>query len=141
MEKLIFNQANKQMDFSFETLESQLLSIGGIRVVGDFDEDIKHLLTRGEIFSPKKVKSVKMKPNRCHANSGVFWKNFSDANGLDNVQIVAGWCLSEDGLWRQHSFIYQPIDNIIIETTVKRKIYFGFVLNLKESNIFYENNY
>lgn len=115
--------------------------MGGIRVAGDFEEDLDNMLSRGQRFSPKKVKSVRMTSCRCHGNSGIFWHNYSNEHGFDNVQIATGWCLSEDGIWRQHSFVYQPIDNIIIETTVKRKIYFGFVLDLEESELHYQNNY
>ncbi len=131
----------KQTKPKFSTLVKNLLAIGGTRVVGDFDEDLAKILSRGEVFSPKKVKSVKMIPCRCHANAGVFWDNYSYKNGFDNIQIVTGFCLSEDGLWRSHSFLYQPIDNVIIETTVKRKIYFGFALNLEESKSHHENNH
>lgn len=126
---------------SFEILKNKLLSIGGIRVAGDFEEDLDKMLSRGEVFKPKKVKKVKMKPCRCHGNSGVFWKNYSEQNGFDNIKIVTGWCLSTDGLWRSHSFVYQPMDNVIIETTEKRVIYFGFSLDIDESEIFYDNNY
>lgn len=125
----------------FKKLEKKLLSIGGIRVAERLEEFLDEVLSRGEFFSPKKVKLCRMKPNGCHANAGVFWKNYSDENGFDNIQIVSGWCLSKDGIWRQHSFLYQPIDNIIIETTEKRTVYFGYTLNLKESESHYENNY
>ena len=125
----------------FKDLENKLLLMGGIRVAGNFEEDLEAMIFRGQRFSPKKVKSIKMKSCRCHGNSGVFWKNYSQENGLDNIQIATGWCLSDDGIWRQHSFLYQPMDNIIIETTVKRKLYFGFVLDLKESERFYNENY
>lgn len=127
------------MDFS--DLTQKLLSIGGIRVAGEFDEDLGKLMTRGEIFSPKKVKSVKMKPCRCHGNAGVFWKNYSEQHGFDNIKIVVGWCLSKDGIWRCHSFLYQPMDNVVIETTQKRTVYFGFILDLEESESHYEHNY
>ena len=126
---------------NFETLKAKLLSLEGTRVVDTFEEDLEKLLTRGEVFKPKKIKLQRMIPCRCHGNSGVFWKNYSDANGYDNIQIVTGWCLSTDGLWRQHSFLYQPIDDIIIETTEKRKIYFGFSLNVDESQYFHASNY
>lgn len=126
---------------AFEDLEKKLLSIGGIRVVHQPEEDLESILVRGQIFKPKTIKLMPMKPNRCHGNAGIFWKNFSDANGFTNVQIVTGWCLSEDDLWRQHSFIYQPISDRIVETTTKRKIYFGFALDVSESLWFHENNW
>lgn len=126
---------------NFDTLEKKLLSIGGTRVAKQPEEDLDSMLSRGQVFFSKKVKRVKMKPCRCHGNAGVFWKNYSEANGFDNIKIVTGWCLSKDGIWRQHSFLYQPMDNVIIETTEKRIVYFGFVLDLKESEVFHENNY
>lgn len=126
---------------NFDTLRSKLLSIGGVRVAEVFEEDLDKVLSRGKVFSPKKVRLKKMRPCRCHGNAGVFWKNYSDVNGFDNIKIVCGWCLSDDGIWRQHSFLYQPIDNVIIETTVKRVVYFGFALDLDESELHHEHNY
>lgn len=123
-------------------LENKLLSLGGKVFVGRYEEDIDKLLTRGTAFLPKKVKLVPMKQSRCHANAGVFWKNYSDEHGKDKVKIVVGWALSEDDqYWRQHSFVYLPKENTIIETTMKRQIYFGFILTDKEAQYHYDNNY
>ena len=122
-------------------LENKLLSLGGETFVGCYEEDIDKLVTRGQAFSPKKVKLVKMEMCRCHANSGVFWKNYSDEHGKDSVQIVVGWALSKDQMWRQHSFVYLPKTKTIIETTTMREIYFGFILTNEEAQTHYKNNY
>jgi hypothetical protein len=124
----------------FAQLNDKLLKIGGERVAERFEEDLHKLLTRGEIIKPKKVVLVKMRDCQCHANSATFYENYSQKNGFDNVQIVTGWALSKDNIWRQHSWIYMPMDDVIVETTLKRKIYFGFYLNNKESELFCENN-
>src|ERR1035437_2752737 len=123
-------------------LENKLLRLGGEIFVGRYEENIKELLTRGMLFISKKVKLVKMKTSHCHANAGVFWKNYTEDNGEGSAQIVVGWGLSEDDqMWRQHSFIYLPKKKTIVETTVLRQIYFGYILTEEEAQNHYDNNY
>ena len=49
-------------------------------------------------------------------------------------------CLSEDGLWRQHSWVVQPMTRTVKvwETTVERVAYFGVVLNDEECQEFFD---
>ena len=53
-----------------------------------------------------------------------------------------GYALSEDGLWRCHSWVVQPMARTVRvwETTVKRVAYFGVVLTSEECEDFVENN-
>jgi hypothetical protein len=81
-----------------------------------------------------------MKPSKAHANAGVFWYNYSEENGTDSVKIVTGYGLS-DGQWHSHSWVILPKFKILVETTVKRDMYFGVELNENESFDFYDNNY
>jgi hypothetical protein len=123
-------------------LEKKLLSVGGKVVVCCYEEDLEKLLTRGQVFTPKKVNYKRMRRSGCHANAGIFWNNYSKEHGTDSVKIVVGWGLTErDQYWRQHSFIYLPKENKIIETTEKRQIYFGFILTEDEAEKHYFNNY
>ena len=121
--------------YDWNKLVNKLLSIGGERVVEVYETDLEKLLTRGEIITGR-IRSVKrwMKPCRCHQNSATFFKNYVSEKGKENINIITGWGLSEDGLWRQHTWL--KIKNEIIETTVKRKIYFGVILKDKEIDEF-----
>ena len=43
--------------------------------------------------------------------------------------MVRGWALRlDDGIWFQHSWIFDNKKEIIIETTMRRKLYYGFIL-------------
>lgn len=79
---------------------------------------------------------------RCHANSGIFWSNYSTEHGTDAVKIVTGWALiDDDGVWVQHSWLQlKDRNNLIVETTIKRDKYFGFVLTDVEAIEFCDNN-
>jgi hypothetical protein len=76
-----------------------------------------------------------MRESRCHQNVTYFYKNYIEKNS-DICNIVTGWALSDDGYWRQHSWIYLADYDEIIETTEERKKYFGFILNDKETEEF-----
>jgi hypothetical protein len=45
------------------------------------------------------------------------------------IRIAFGYALAPDGLWRQHSWGVDAEDGRIVETTVRRVCYYGFVLN------------
>ena len=55
---------------------------------------------------------------------------------------MTGYALSDDGMWRQHSWCICDAgeeyieDSIIIETTEKRLAYFGFIMDEEESEEF-----
>lgn len=124
----------------FNTLKSKLLSFGGTNVNEVFEEDLTKLLTKGVLFKPSKILVVKMKQSRCHENSACFWGNYTDEHGASDMKIVTGWVLDNE-TWYQHTWLYQPKSNRIIETTHKRKLYFGYILSDDEAKEFYYNNY
>jgi hypothetical protein len=70
-------------------------------------------------------------PHECHANAA-FWEQ---NRGQFPVAIVSGYALSEEGLWRQHSWlIAKPYRRwTVIETTVRRVLYYGVVLTDAEA--------
>jgi hypothetical protein len=53
--------------------------------------------------------------------------------------ICTGYALTRDGMWRQHSWVYTR-SGTVVETTVKRVQYFGFIMNETECEIFLEDN-
>lgn len=125
----------------FEKLKTILLNLGGEYVSEVFEEDLEKLLTRGQFFNSKS-QIIKMRDSKCHSNCAFFWGNYSDEHGIDSVKIVTGWALTKnDETWRQHTWVYLLKKNLIIETTVKRDKYFGFILNNEEADEFYQLNW
>lgn len=119
-------------------LHDKLLSFGGQEVVmPDIEEDLKKILKRGQLFYGDHARMMRGKPSQCHRNSALMW----DAN-RGRCQIATGYALSEDGLWRQHSWVVQPLTLSwrVWETTEKRIAYFGFVLDDDECDEFLYNN-
>lgn len=119
-------------------LKEKLLSIGGQKVANTFEEDLEKLLSRGFIFKPNDIEQLRMEQGRCHKNSAYYWK---DKDRDESEKIATGWALLENGTWVQHSWIYLPHEEIILETTPNEYFeYYGFVLNKKEAEDFYWNN-
>ena len=130
-------------DKNHEILWKKLLSFGGHRVTERYEEDLEKILNRGYLVKSNisKVDHVAMKRSRCHENASCFWYNYTKEHGIDSMYIATGWALSDDGLWRQHTWLVDPSDGGVIETTVERLMYFGFKLTNEESEIFYDENY
>ena len=125
----------------FRTLHSILIRIGGWETVFAHDEpDMKAILERGRYF-PGKSLSISGRPSQCHDNVRSFYAN--PTKKTVGAKICTGYALSEDGFWRQHSWLYQPYTTSggketfrIIETTVKRLAYFGFIMTDAEAQKF-----
>lgn len=116
-------------------LRDRLLTFGGhVACLPLVEEDYDNIMQRGQFFYGKGVKFRKGRPSQCHMNSALLW----DAN-RGRCQIATGYALSQDGCWRQHSWVVQPMTRKyrIWETTTRRVAYFGFVMTEKESEEFY----
>ena len=81
---------------------------------------------------PRKLKQIPGTSRECHRNSCLLWRNNT------NVTIVTGYALSDDGLWRQHTWCIMGEE--VWESTTRRELYFGYVLNTKEAEKFYAEN-
>jgi hypothetical protein len=81
------------------------------------------------------VKGGVRRQSQCHSNTAELW----DLNKDRGFKIMTGWALSGDKQWRQHSWGVHK--GKVIETTVKRKAYYGYVLNHRESEDFHYENY
>lgn len=106
-----------------EDLKAKLLTFGGEAVVlPRVEHDYKAIMGRARLFTvpPFKLKFVKGKPCHCHANVA---KN----SMFEGYDIMTGYALSEDGVWRQHSWNITH-DLVLVETTEPRVAYFGFHL-------------
>jgi hypothetical protein len=121
-----------QINPEYKPLVDKLLNIGGdFVIIWRYEPDLDKLISRGKLFK-NKIILKQMDFSHCHENAAKLWfKN-------KNLKIVTGWALSDDGLWRQHSWILK--NNTIIETTEIREKYFGVILTEEEDEHFYVSN-
>jgi hypothetical protein len=127
---------NRQTSYKvlWKRLEKRLLAIGGKVVVPPSEEPhLEPLLKRGFLLNLP-VTMRRGKKSQCHTNSAALW-------GEDPAwcRVATGYALSEDGAWRQHSWVVGP--KRVYETTVKRGKYFGVVLDEVESTRFWFSHY
>ncbi|GHP00741.1 hypothetical protein KSF_107880 [Reticulibacter mediterranei] len=119
-------------------LEQKLLAHGGTRMVYVNEPDLAQLLERGEVFEGR-AKLVRGEPGHCHSNAARLWNE-----QRAELSIATGYALSEDGLWRQHSWLVrtQPkgSQRQLIETTIRRIKYYGFLLTEEEAEAFSRAN-
>jgi hypothetical protein len=112
---------------SFPALEAKLLAIGGTTVVPWPDPHIELIIQRGQVSAGTPPKSVRGRPSRCHHNVALHY--LADPRAC---QIATGYGLTAaDGCWRQHSWLWDGMQ--VVETTTKRDIYFGVVLDRVEA--------
>jgi len=142
-ERLKFLQKQEQdyikLQPGLAALRVKLLELGGHTVCLLQEEDLDKIISRGEMFKGRGSLMMKGRPSQCHANSAELWNV-----NKNKVEIVTGYALSldEDGLgvWRQHSWLVTK-EGRVVETTTKRKTYFGFRMTTVEAEEFYYNNY
>ena len=120
-----------------KNLKSLLLSFGGDFIVAPPSQDrhVPTLLKSGFLMSG----SVLMKPmrdNMCHQNIAAVWRK--GRRGL--VGVATGYALSNDGLWRQHTWGFMR--DGVLESTEERRKYFGILLQDSAADYFAScNNY
>lgn len=105
-----------------EKLSRKLLKVGGTNVCVLFNTPrfiSEAIIKHGVVFSPNSIKLNPGEPSNCHQNAGRLWKTDKRA-----YRLCTGYGLSEDQMWRPHSWLEDKAGNII-ETTVPREIYFG----------------
>lgn len=138
----------------WQDVEEILLQHGGSEVIRQNDtiEELNTLLSEGSLFTEKAVLRP-MIPSQCHYNAAQLWKDESDGT----LDIMTGYALSDDGGWRQHSWLIVSQDTTldpyidsdgqrqpelsvsrgtIIETTVERQMYYGYKLSGEERDRF-----
>jgi len=95
--------------------------------------DVKLVLSRGRAFSIEGLAFELMAPRQCHLNVA---HRFATGRG----RIGMGWGLSDDGLWREHSWIVSAertsASARIVETTRPRLVYFGVELEEDDAKLF-----
>ncbi|MEP7137207.1 MAG: hypothetical protein ABI904_19950 [Chloroflexota bacterium] len=128
------SKLEKPINKAVKELCSHLIGIDGKIVVVEFHESpdfCKALVKLGELDSNNRLKINKGEDRECHINSAVLW-----SQNKDKYLLVTGFALSEDGVWRRHSWI-RTKSTTIIETTIKRKKYYGITLNKELSESFW----
>jgi hypothetical protein len=115
----------------FEHLQLLLLRLGGDFIVAPNkpDQDVPRLLKSGILMNGP-ITLKKMKSSMCHQNIASIWK----LQKPPIVSIATGYALSEDGLWRQHS--WGVLQNGLLETTEERARYFGILFSSSEADHF-----
>jgi hypothetical protein len=111
-----------------------------LRFGGDFlvpppkpDQDIPLLLEQG-FFTSGPTKLKVMKSSSCHQNVASVWTK----RQFGIVGIATGYALSDDGLWRQHT--WGILRDGVLETTEARLKYFGIVLQGDRADFFAASN-
>lgn len=115
-------------------LRQRLLSFGGEAVcLPEEDMCIQKTLRYGQLWFGDQAQYIPMKKSQCHLNS-----LFLTEGDNPNLYMCTGYALSEDGMWREHSWVIdrENLDNKIIETTTRRVLYYGYVLNSYEREKF-----
>jgi len=129
-----FREASAQQP-ELERIKELLLHMGGEFLVAPPkpDQDVPMLLERGFLMSGP-IKLNVIESSSCHQNVASVWtrKEF----GI--VGIATGYALSDDGLWRQHS--WGVLRDGVLETTRERLKYFGILFQGKRADFFAESN-
>lgn len=134
-------------------LRNRLIAFGGEEVAFPFpNEYIDRIMDKGIIkvrqHNEDDINSeddilvvyVEGEPCRCHDNSAILWAQMKDEwKEKGNLKIMTGYALSENGMWREHSWClledakdFNGMD-IYIETTEKRAAYYGFAMDENEA--------
>jgi hypothetical protein len=105
-------------------LGERLKAIGGTVVCATLEEDIRLILRHGKTWAPlqKDIVLRRGEAIRCHDNSILL----QAAN--PHLHVCTGYALSNDGIWRSHSWCFEPHTYRIVETTMKRVAYHGAVI-------------
>lgn len=107
---------------AFEVFARSLLEHDGDLVVPPVDPDILlgPIAEMGEVRPTDRLQVRPMQANDCHINAAVLWR------AGEVPSIGTGYAMSDDRLWREHSWGVTS-EGLIVETTVQRATYFGFV--------------
>ncbi len=96
-----------------------LLAHGGTLVVPPPTPDLLLEMQRdqGQVFDPSTLE-VRVGDDDCHRNAARLWRTGAAS------AVGTGYALSDDQLWREHSWAWTAA-GVLIETTVPRTRYFG----------------
>jgi hypothetical protein len=117
-------------------LAKHLVNFSGHVTCMQHDEpDLDELLSIGYFVYGEGAALKLGQPKVAHKNAALLWREDSQ-----RYVIVTGYGLSQDGMWRQHSWCYDKHLKKIIETTYLRVAYYGFDLGAVASADFFLGN-
>lgn len=118
-------------------LTELLLGIGGNAVVIPFvdGKQCAPICETGRRFDTTGASLCAGQQSDCHTNASRIWNRQQG-----KVAIGTGYALSEDEMWRRHSWCITR-DNKIVETTVPRIEYFGLQLDSHGAGVFCSKNF
>lgn len=113
---------------AWRDLGERLKLIGGTVVCPTFEEDLELILHKGETWLPlqKQIVLARGEKSRCHQNVLRLWEM------NPHFRVCTGYALSKDGIWRSHSWCFDPAAYRILETTEKSIAYHGAFLGRRE---------
>lgn len=125
-----FREAAEQQP-ELEVLRRLLLGLGGVHLVAPPSPDaaLPLLIDAGFVMAGPVMRRT-MNKSQCHRNVAEIWAE----NQHELVGIGTGYSLSDDGLWREHSWGLRREG--ILETTVSRVKYFGLLLQHADADSF-----
>jgi hypothetical protein len=105
-------------------LHDLLVGIGGEAVVlwngSNRERFVNDLIELGKAELAHEVRMQPGEPGDCHENSQRLTSEHPQ-----QYLLFTGYALSQDSVWRPHSWVRDLETNSIVETTEKRVIYFG----------------
>lgn len=120
-------------------LRDRLLSFGGQETcLPGMEEDLERIMEWGQLWYGHDAERMPGRQSGCHENTAALW----EANrGL--VLACTGYALSDDGMWRQHSWAVRPTPEggVPVETTVRRVAYYGYAMDDDAAAEFAAANY
>lgn len=125
-----FREAAEQQP-DLVALRELLLGFGGVQLVAPPGPDaaLPLVIDAGFVMAGPILRRT-MKTSGCHRNMAQAWASREH----EIVGIGTGYSLSDDGLWRQHSWGIRREG--ILETTVPRVKYFGVLLQREDADMF-----
>ena len=107
------------------------------------EEELAALIERANFLPAEGALLFKMESSACHRNAADLWLSGREPDCRSEVAgcaLMSGYALSDDNLWRQHSWVTTR-EGQIVETTTPRTRYFGYTMNTEEAEQFASANW
>ena len=112
-------------------LGEKLLALGGSRVCHQDEPHLDSLVERGQVFTAKGRQYLRGELHRYHAIACLHYAETYALGSGPSCELVTGYALHQDGLWRQHSWLWDG--KRVIEPNLKPILYFGVMLTPAEA--------
>ena len=107
-------------------LTAKLSGCAGWAVVATNLTTLPYMITEGFLLDGEDAVMETGAPSACHDNASRLTRL-----NPDKMVLMTGYALSDDGMWRGHSYCLRSEDDgsfTIVETTVPRLAYFGHIV-------------